>query len=191
MTRGISAAQQTASAAGHRCIAPLVEMAFASGTLRLALAPFNITEGANTYVATGSLIDIEPVKESASSREGISLSMSGLDPTIIALAASEQFRGRMLTIRKVYLDANTNQAIGSSVVMWIGRIRSMATTEDNNNATVTVTAEHFEAELGRAATLRLNNADQQRLYPGDRGCEYAEETTTKTIVFPSKEAQKR
>lgn len=191
MTRGLSAAQQTAAVAPHRAVAVLIEMAFGSGTLRLAVAPFDVVDGGFTYVATGTALQVNALAESSTSREGVSISLSGLDPAIIAIANSEQFRGRMLTIRKLIYNPDTNVPIGTSVIMWIGRIRSMSTSEDNSQAGVQVTAEHFEAELGRAAPLRLNDADQQRLYPGDLGCQYAEETVSKNIVFPSKEALRR
>lgn len=191
MTRGLTTQQQQAAAAGHRAIAALIDIAFASGTLSLAIGPSDIVVGAQTYFATGQLLNIERVRESASSREGLQFILSGLDPTIVVIANQEAYRGKIVRLLKAFFDPDTNIGIGSPNVTWIGRIRAMQTSDDNSQAAVTVMAEHFETELTRASPTRLNDADQQRFFPGDLGCQYAEETVNKDIVFPSKEALRR
>lgn len=190
MSRGLSSAQQTAAAGGHRRCVPLVEALFDSGTLRLALSPISITDQGYLYTATGPLVRVNETHESANSVEGMEFVFSGLPPEIIAIATAEPYRGRVVRLLKAWLN-DANETIGTANVMFVGRMHSMQITEKNDMCEVTVKAEHYEAELSRPVPLRLNNADQQRLYPGDLGCEYAEMMVEHQIVFPSREAQRK
>jgi hypothetical protein len=187
MSRGLSSPQQTASAGRHRQVALLIEMIFDSGTLRITTAPWDVIVGANTYVKSNRPGYIRPLAESAGSVEGLEFGLSGLNTGFVDIAAGEPAKGRVVKLYKLYLDADSNQAIGSPVLYWVGRIRSMPIVESNSEASITVQVEHYDAQLSRPAPVRLNNADQQRLYPGDLGCEMAEELAEKKIVWPHRE----
>lgn len=191
MSRGLSTPQVAAAAGVHRQSVALVEAFFDSGTLRLAIAPWAIVSGGNSYVAAGPLLRIKEVTESTGSVEGMEFTLSGMPPEIIAIATAEPYRGRVIRLLKAYLNADTNQTIGTAITQFVGRMHSMKIGEKNDSCEVIVTAEHYEAELTRATPLRLNDADQQRLYPGDLGCSLAEMMVETQIIFPSKEAQRR
>lgn len=191
MSRGLSSAQLTAAGASHRQTVALVEAFFDSGTLRLAIAPWAITSGVDTYAATGPFLHVKEVTESAGSVEGLEFTLTGISTDVIAIATAEPYRGRVIRLLKAYLDADTNQTVGTAVVQFVGRMHSMRIAEKNNTCDVVVVAEHYEAELSRSTPLRLNDTDQQRLYPGDLGCSLAEMMVEAKIVFPSKEVQKR
>lgn len=188
MSRGLSTAQKAAAAAPHRMAVALVELHFQAGNLFLALSPWDVVVNGETYQRTGALMKIDAAHESSKSFEGITITMSGLDASIMAIAANEPYRGRLVRVLKVYLDPESGQLIGNPVVQFVGRIRSMPIQEKNDTCTVAVQAEHYEAELQRAAPLRLNNADQQRLYPGDKGAEFADQLEDKVVVWPTKKA---
>lgn len=188
MTRGLSVSQINASASGHRVVAPLIEMFFDSGTLRLACFQWNVVSGANTYF--NARFTIQPATESSSSTEGLQLQMDGLDPAIITIATAEPYHGRTIRLLKGYIQPDSNGLIGEPRTWFLGRMRNIVIEENNSKATVQVFCEHYDAELGRAAPLRYADSDQERLFPGDRGCEFATSNTDKSIVWPSKEAQK-
>jgi hypothetical protein len=191
MSRGLSSPQQTASSGRHRQVALLIEMIFDSGTLRLTTAPWDVIVGADTYVKSNRPGYIKPISESAGSVEGLEFGLSGLNTGFVDIAAGEPAKGRVVKLYKLYLDADSNQAIGSPVLYWVGRIRSMPIVESNSEASITVQVEHYDAQLSRPAPLRYNNADQQRLYAGDLGCEFAEEMAEKKIVWPHREVLMR
>src|SRR5690606_40854342 len=128
-----------ASRASHRGVAPLIELNFDAGTLRLTLAPWNITQGGNTCISTGTLMSIQPVRESASSIEGLQLAMSGLSPEVIQLAATERYRGRIVRLLKAHFNMNTNQIISTPKAWFIGRMRQMNIVETNKQCTVDLT----------------------------------------------------
>lgn len=191
MSRGLTTSQRAAAMSGHLQVAPLIDLAFTGGTLRATTAPWDITTSDGLYLALGPLLAIKQVSESAGSFEGLEIGMSGLDAAIVAIAAGEPYQGRIARLLKAYLHSETNTIIDQPVVQFIGRMRVMSISETNDQATVVIQAEHYEAELQKAAPLRLNNADQQRLYPGDRGAEYVEQMVERTLTWPSKELFKR
>jgi hypothetical protein len=186
--RGLSVAQQNAMQSGHRITVPLIELFFDSGTLRVCAAPWDIVVGANTYAHAS--LRIKSWRESAGSTEGLELAMNGLDPAIIVLADTEQYQGRLGRLLKAYLQADSNQVIGTPVAHFVGRMRNIPTSEMNSSAQVAVVIEHFDKELARPNPLRWGDSDQQRLFPGDKGCEFSAQNSDKTVVWPSKKAVK-
>ncbi len=191
MSRGLTTDQRNAALASHRVNVPLVEALFDSGPLRLAMCPWDIVVGDDTYIATGALLTIGPIKESSSSQEGLALTLSGLDAAIVELAVNEHYRGRIITIRKARLTPGTMALIGTPTIEWIGRMRNIPLGQTNETFDVTVEAEHYELELSRPSPRRWNDADQQRDYPGDKACEYVATMTEKYLQFPAKEALRK
>jgi hypothetical protein len=186
--RGLDVSQINASADSHRVVVPLLEFHFDSGTLYLACLCWDLPVGATTY--TRAPLQFAPVRESASSTEGMQFTMNGLDPAILAIAVNEPWQGRTVRVLKAYLQKDSNQLIGTPKTFFLGRLRNFAGTEDNGSANMAAFAEHYDAELQHANPVRFTDADQQRLFPGDRGCEFAALNSDKQIVWPSKEAQK-
>lgn len=189
MTHGLDPAQQTAMLAGHRSIVPLIELYFDSGTLLLAMAPFDVVGPVGTYISTGPAAYIKPASESSKDQQGVEIGMNGFDASIGELVANENYRGRIGKIVKGYIDPSTNQLIGTPRVRFVGRMKSMTCTETNDTATVAIVLEHYEIALTKAAPLRYSDADQQRLHPGDFGCQYAVRDSNKNVIWPSKAAQ--
>ena len=189
MSRGLTPAQATAARGPHRQILPLIELYFTSGTLLLTLGPWDYTSLSGTYIHTGPLAYVKPLSESSASQQGLEIGMTGLDPSIMQLAATENYRGKLGRILKGFIAVDSNEPIGEPVPAFIGRMKSMTITEDNTTASVAIQLEHYEVQLSKPAPLRYNDADQQRLFPGDKGCQYAAETANKTVIWPSKAAQ--
>lgn len=186
MTRGLDAAQLAAASGTHRITVPLVEMALDSGTLRLARSQWNIVHGGNTYI--GVSLQIKQLREAAGSIEGAEFMITGLDPVAMTIADQETYKGRIVTVRKAYINANTNAVIGNPTLVFIGRMKAMPAQEVNSACDISLVAEHYDAELSRPAPTRLNDSDHQRFHPGDLGCQYAEKMVEKNIIWPSREA---
>lgn len=186
MSRGLDQAQIAASTAPTRCVVQLVEMFFRSGVLRLARNQWSIPHEGNIYV--GVAMNIRQLRESSGSIEGAEFSMTGIDPAIMAIVDQEQYRGRVVTLKKAYINPDTNLLIGEPKLAFIGRIKAMPSQETNSACDITVIAEHYDAAISRPAPTRLNDADHQRFYPGDLGCQHAEAMVEKNLVWPSREA---
>ncbi len=173
----------------HLQVVPLVEFQFTSGTVRGAMAPWDIVVGADTYIGAGLIMSIAPRTESMGSVEGWAVTVTGLDAAIKTLAAQEHYQGRIALLRKAYLHAETNAVIGTPKIVAVGRMTRMAIAEDRSSATVRIEVEPFEAEWNRANPLFLNDADQQRLYPGDLGASHVNALADRKVVWPSREVQ--
>jgi hypothetical protein len=188
MSRGLDVSQINASMSSHRVVAPLVELLFDSGTLRFTPWRWDITVGAVTYLKAP--IAISKVRESSSSAEGMQLQMNGLDPAILTIAANENWKGRICRLLKAYIEPNSNQLIGTPKVFFPGRMHNWIASENNERADITVIVEHYDLELERDSPSRFSDADQQRFFPGDLGCQFAAANSEKQVVWPSVDAQK-
>ena len=188
--RGLTTAQQNAAAAAHSTAAVLIDVLFASGTLRCTTAGVDLTIGGNTYFAVNKLRTVEALDESQDSTEGLRFTLDALDPAIITLLAGEPYRGRPINVYEVWYDANY-QPIGSPALVWPGLMTAMTSSEQDGQVAVVVEAEHFEKELRRPRETRFNDADQRALYPDDKGFEHVEQMTELQLVWPAKEAFKR
>lgn len=173
MTRGSTGPQIAADIAPHAGRAILVEMLFDSGALRLAIADRPITVGADTYVTTGAAFAMSAVDESVAGFEGFQLSLAGVDAGIMALMASEPYRGRTVRVLEPRFDAADAQ-VGTARVQAVGRMRALSGAENvaERKFVVTLQAEHYDAEFDEPSVIRFTDADQQRRYAGDLGAEY-------------------
>ena len=173
MTRGRTSPQKAADTAAHAGRAALVEMLFDSGALRIAIAPFNIPVGADTYVSTTLAFEMSLLSEAEAGFDGMQLKLSGVDSAIQAVMASEPYRGRTVRVLEQRFDAD-DALVGTAQTQWIGRIRAMGqrtlTTEAKSE--IWLQGEHFDAEFAQPQVIRITDADQQRRYPGDLGGEY-------------------
>jgi hypothetical protein len=190
MTRGLTTAELAEANNQASMVIPLLEIMFDSGALRLALGAHAVTSGGLTWVATGNLVQLEAVNESADSTEGMNFTLNGLDAGIIALAAYEPYRGRIFRLYEQWVNS-AYIAVAPPRVEWMGRLASLAIDEQNGKCNVSGSAEHYDADLQRARVLRYNDSDQKRLYPGDTGFSRVEAMTEVTLVWPSKAALKK
>lgn len=181
-TRSRSLALKAADTDTHRGTAVLVEMLFASGPLRLCLGPYDITADGHTYTHTGLALAVEAHQEAADGTEGLTFTLSGLDPAILPLVVDEPYHRRPVRLLEQRFDAQ-HQAVGVPVAEYIGRMTAMTSTEDpaSRTHTVTVATEHFDAEGRRVVEVRFSDAEQRRRYPDDRGAEYFTVNTERTL----------
>ena len=173
MTRNRTTPQTTADTASHKGAAVLLELLFTSGTLRLALAPWDVTSGGNLYTHTGAALTIDAHGEAADGTEGLQFTLTGLDAGIFDLVVTEPYQRRLVRVLEQRFAAD-DTAVGDATVEYIGRMVSLASAEDvsSRSWTVTVQTEQYDAEARRARNLRYSDAEQRRRYPGDLGAEY-------------------
>ena len=76
-----------------------VDLAFQTANIRLWTGYGDKTIGSNTYTGSGSLLTIEGLEESSDlSARGTTLTLSGLNSTIVNYALTEEYQGREVTI---------------------------------------------------------------------------------------------
>ncbi len=184
MTRALSTGFTTAIAASHVNIFPLIEIGFASGTTYLCGLDYTVVYGGNTYSPALGLMSLQPMDETESTAQGLSLTIGGVLSSSISLALSENPQGRPITVRLAVVDSSGALQVDANV--WSGTM-DMLTVEDRpDGAVVTLTAEHMRALWDRARPLRYTDAAQQALYPGDKCCEFVASLAEAQIVWPGK-----
>lgn len=183
MSRGRSVAQKAADTARHSGWAALLELQFASGTLRLAVGPYDITVGADTYTATGALLSVDAMGEAVDGTEGLSFALSGCASGIFDLVVNEPYKDRVIRLLEQRYDAD-HQAVDAPSVEWVGRMQVMTSTEHprQRSHTVVIQAEHYDAQARRPVNLRFSDAEQRRRYPDDKGAEYVTSLTERVLA---------
>ena len=144
-----------------------VALDFTSGMVRVHDGIGTVTWGGNTYEGVGSLGGIEQVDESVEViARPLSLTLSGVDTSLVSTAMTETYQNRTVTIYLGFLDETTNTVVDTPEVSWEGRMNQMSISSSEGGAAIKLTCEHRLRREMRIA--RYTNEDQQLLHSGDR-----------------------
>ena len=137
-----------------------VELMFDSGALRIWSGIGDKSIGGQTYTGTGSLLSVGGIEESDGlSAPGASISLSGVDSSLVSLAIQEPYQNRDCRILLGSEDDFFEIFSGFMDVMII---------EDNGETCiVNLTVESRLIILDRKVPLRYTQETQNSLYPGD------------------------
>lgn len=190
----LTTAQDNAARAAHVPIVILLELGFASGTVRFCNAGYNMVIAGQTWTGVGGISEIGEIEETTDLQaNGLRVSVSGIPSSMIAIALNEYAQGRPATFYTCLLDDNF-QAIGSPIVEWQGRIDTLVPIDPakpGDPAQIAITLENREADFARARVRRFNHEDQISEYPDDLGLQFGEQMTEKEIVWPGKEYRRQ
>ena len=182
--RALSTQAQALLASGSPlALTALVEMQL-SQTLYLSSWDSDIEWAGQTWQATGILGAIEAVEDSASELRGLKFSLSGVPADSIGLALGENVQGKPCILRLGLMEPDKHVIVDVQTV-WSGTLDQMALTEGDGGSAIAVTAEHRGVSMQRPKTLRYTDADQQRLYPGDRFLQYVTAQAGQPVVWPA------
>lgn len=141
-----------------------------------AAAP--ITVSGITFSNVGTLLSIGDIPQDIkSTSDDITLSLTGIDPTYVALIFSQNLKGSQIEIWRGFFTSN-NQIITTPTTQFFKRytgiVNSMSLTEDFNQearqriATVVLACTSMRRVLeNRIAALRTNKASWQVFYSSD------------------------
>ena len=172
-------------------MAVLVELAYDSGTIRvhdgvgsiilggylLTEAGENLTDEAGnqftdeqdnkTFSGVGELGSIETVEENIEViARSVTLTVSGLDASLLGEALSEDYQNRTVTIYLATINPDAGLLISSPEIIWEGRMNQQTVTLSRGEATITITCEHRLRREPRIA--RYTDADQKQVFSNDR-----------------------
>lgn len=181
--RTLPAAALSALSGGTVVLAQLVQMDL-SQTLYLSTAGFDLVWDGKTWRGAPGLGTIEAIEDSVGEVKGARFQLAAVASDQIALALAEPYKGKPVTVRTAIFDANTAQVIDAPVE-WTGLLDTMTIQEQGGQAFIAVTAEHIGLDALRPAVSRYSDADQQRLFPGDRGMEYIVDQVEQPVVWPA------
>jgi len=193
VTRGLSAANQSAIAAQVVRPVVLVELHFdaPTGVVRLHsglgdLSASDWSGSTQTFPGVGDLGQIEEVREGqAISPHKLALSLSGLDATLSA----EVLTGDAV-LRPIYMQVGYLSAGGALVAdphkLWKGQINEVQFSVPHSAdefASIRIVAESFLIAFKRANGRLFNDADQQQEFPGDLGFEYGPDVEDIKLIW--------
>lgn len=164
-------------------MAQFVEMQLTGGALYLNTTCWDITWNGHVWLGTFGVGRINPIEDQPGELKGLSFELAGIESSKVALVLSENVQGRPVIVYTVIFDANSQVIDG--VVEWRGRLDTMAISESDGKAAISVTAEHFGIDLLRGTNVRFSDQDQQRVHPGDRFFEYMVAQADKKLVWPA------
>jgi hypothetical protein len=179
MDRGAGTDVIAAIEADRNQVVHLFRADFASGTVYATDAYRSITWDGNVYLANGHLLAYEGVEESAELQVAQArFALSGVDQSLVSLVLIENVIDRRVRVWTAFL--NTDDAIiGDPIMIFDGRMDAPTIDEDptTGTCTVSIAASNQFADFNRRAGRRTNDAEQQGLFPGDKGFEYVSALT--------------
>lgn len=168
---------------GHKsALALLIEMRLDT-PVYLTSADINLDWGGNTYIG-GRGLTVDPVNDQGGELQQMRMSLSGVPSEYVALALGEAIQGKRVIVSTVLMSPAT-QAIVDVMPLWSGTLDQMPIKHGVETSIISVTAEHRGVAFNRPKGVRYSDAEQRRLFSGDRALEYLVSQSTHQDVWPS------
>lgn len=152
----------------------LIEADFPSEIVRISTDIEDIIYQGNTFIGAGILLTIEAISESLDSRaNGASITITGLETTILMKFLEEEYQGRPVRSWIVFLNEN-REIIGEPIVYFTGILDTDSIRDGGETSTITFSAENLMSDHLRPREYRYSHEDQQILNPNvvDNGLEF-------------------
>lgn len=155
-----------------------VELMFDSAPLRFWTGLGDRTIGGETYLGTGSLLNIAAAEEVGDlSAKAMVLTLTGLDSSIVSLALQEPYQRR---IAKVYLG---EQSVNPVVEIFSGFMDTMQISDEPETATVVLTIESKLVELERSRNWRYTDESHKARYSGDSFFSFVQDIQDQQVAW--------
>lgn len=162
----------------------LIAIFFDELTVAWNSGPSDIDYGGHTYRATGSLGSVGRINEKPGVvASSLGVTISGIRPEITALVMATSYLGRPVIIHYALLDETNQFSADRCVQVFSGRLDAIKGTQ-GKAASYDLTVASRLSDWERQRKLTYNDADQQRLYPGDRGMEYVAQLSEMKLIWP-------
>ena len=182
MARNLPAAVATAIVGKVVNLAFFAEFQFASGTIRMWSGYGVKAWNGHNWTGGGDLVGMTPADETTEvGATGIAFTLSGIPSSLLALALGDNYRGRVSKAWMAILDANA--AVIDAYQFFGGRMDVMKIEDGDETGSIVVQAESRQVDLKRPRTSRYTDAEQQRLFPGDLGCEFPAKLAEKPLYW--------
>lgn len=172
MARDLTTAMSNAVTAPVVVAVMLFKAEYDSGDVCLWTGYGSVTFGGDMYIGVGDFGGVDNIEESMDIRaSGMTVSLSGIPSSLVAIALSEPYQTRPATIFLAALNLSSGALIADPYP-WSGRMDVMSIEEGPDTAKISLTIESNLIELTRAKERRYTHEDQQIDFPGDLGLEY-------------------
>jgi hypothetical protein len=176
MARGLTSAVKTELATGIIEPVILVEIGF-STPIYLTNASFNLTSSVSgtsrTYLSNGHLRGITGVQETGTpTKNSLSVSLSGVDQTYIALALTENIINDDVFIYQGYLNSSL-ALIADPFLLFYGNIDEFKISDNTSTATLVLLVSSHWGNFSKTSGRTTTTNSQQRFFPTDLGMDFS------------------
>ncbi len=121
----------------------------------------------NTYIGAGTLLSISGIEEDMELKSnGLSVTVAGMDPTMLNLALTENYQNRFITVLLGSLSGGSD-VVASTMILFKGRMTTMSISDDPDGSNITVNAENRLTDLDKPSNLRYTKESQKYLESTD------------------------
>jgi len=121
------------------------------------------------YVGAGDLLSISEIEESADLKaNGASVTLTGLNTSLIQTARDEDYQGRKMTIAIGAMN-ETADVIATPAILFTGFMDVMTINDGGEYSTINLTCENKLIAFERSNRRRNTDGDQRIDYPNDQG----------------------
>ena len=166
-----------------------IKAQFDTSTVRLWTGKDDITLNSETYLGSGTALSFGGVEETQDLKSnGVTITLSGMDATVLDLALSENYQNRKIEVLLGFLDGGTNEAKGT-LTLFSGRMMQMSITDSTQASQISIQAESRLQDLERPSQLRYNRGSQQFIDSTDTAFRHVQENLESEIIWGREEAQ--
>ena len=185
--QGIDTAISNRLGADEQTMFFAVKAEFDTDDIRVWSGNDDLTVDSETYTGAGSLLAISGVEEDLELKSsGLTISLSGMDSTVLNYALTENYQNRPITLFLGFLMGGSNESAGE-LTLFKGRMTSLTVNDTPEGATVTIDCENRLVDLNRPSNLRYTLESQQFLHNGDTGFNRVQQLADKQITWGQKQ----
>lgn len=183
MSRSLTANMTTEVTSSVLSPIVLVELDFDVVPLNMWSGISDLDWDSKTWTGAGNLLSFGSLEETTEVRAlGTSITLSGLNSSILSAALSEDYQGRRATIWLGATD-ETGAVIPDPIIVFGGRMDVMTINENADNVAINITIENRLIDFERTKVRRYTDQDQKIDYPNDKGFEFVSAIQDKEIVW--------
>lgn len=161
-----------------------IQLDIGSLAFNTSLASYNFNS--KTYLGASTLGEISPIQEGSSlDPSTCTITMNALNSALLSTFLSEEYVNRDVIIHVAFLD-DSNQIVGDPFIYFWGQISSL-TVNYGKRASINIDLKDKLALWDRHKIKRLTHQEQQSIFAGDLGFEYAAQIADKEIIWPAAE----
>ncbi len=185
---GIDSGITTRLAADHQEIFFAVKAEFDTSDVLLWNGADDLVINSETYAGAGQLLSIGAVEDDAELKSaGLSLSISGMDETVLSYALTENYQNRFITLFMGFLMGGSNEVAGV-MTLFKGRMVNLTVVDSTDGANININAENRLLDLKRPSNLRYTKNAQKNIDNTDTGFNRINTLQDKTFVWGRSES---
>jgi hypothetical protein len=181
--RDMTSAYQAAISSAMLRPALFVQATFVSGPLYVWSGMGPITWNGQTWIGVGTLGTVSTIEEGSTvSAKGVTLTLSGLDPTLLT-DVMEEFQVGLPALVYLGVFDSTGALIADPVCCFSGRMDQPTIDISGTTASIAINCENRLVEMNVSVERRYTDEDQQLDYPGDLGFQFVNGIQDAQIYF--------